>query len=168
LCKSRGIHILAYGCLAGGFLTDHWLGAPDPGYDFENRSLVKYRLIIDEFGGWQAFQELLSELRHIADAHGVNIASVSINVTLNHQCVTSVIVGARYAARLQQLLGVLEFTLTEVELQRIDALLAKAPGPTGPVFGLERDFSGVHGRIMKYNLNDGDDRQLREAGSTQS
>jgi len=168
LCNSRNIHIFAYGSLAGGFLTDHWLGTPDPGHEFENRSLVKYRLVIDEFGGWQAFQALLKELRLIADAHGVNIASVAINATLKHPAVTSVIVGARYAARLQQLLGVLDFSLTDDELQRINTHLSNAPGPAGPVFGLERDLSGVHGRIMKYNLNDGDARQLRESGDNKS
>ncbi|MFT5196315.1 MAG: hypothetical protein ACI85U_003347, partial [Candidatus Promineifilaceae bacterium] len=26
-------------------------------------------------------------------------------------------------------------------------------GPHGPVYALERDKDGTHGRIMKYNLN---------------
>ena len=30
-----------------------------PGFVFENRSLIKYRLIIDEFGPWSMFQDLL-------------------------------------------------------------------------------------------------------------
>ena len=39
-----------------------------------------------------------------------------------------------------------------------------APGPAGPVYGLERDRSGRHGRIMKYNLNNRpDDRVLGAA-----
>ncbi|MEM8731658.1 MAG: aldo/keto reductase, partial [Pseudomonadota bacterium] len=37
------IQLLCYGTLAGGFLTERWLDAPDPGFAFENRSLVKYR-----------------------------------------------------------------------------------------------------------------------------
>ncbi|MYK32461.1 MAG: aldo/keto reductase, partial [Boseongicola sp. SB0670_bin_30] len=49
LARDRGVSLFAYGVLAGGFLTDAWLGRPDPGLDFENRSLVKYRLIIEEF-----------------------------------------------------------------------------------------------------------------------
>ena len=44
---ARDVQILCYGTLAGGFLTDGWLGKPDPGFAFENRSLIKYRLIID-------------------------------------------------------------------------------------------------------------------------
>ena len=53
------MQLLCYGTLAGGFLTETWLNQPDPGFAFENRSLVKYRLIIDEFGPWELFQELL-------------------------------------------------------------------------------------------------------------
>ena len=29
----------------------------------------------------------------------------------------------------------------------------RAIGPSGPVFGLERDSGGTHGRILKKNLN---------------
>lgn len=43
--------------LAGGFLTDAWLGQPPPRPPaLANRSLVKYHLIIEEWGGWGKFQ----------------------------------------------------------------------------------------------------------------
>ena len=42
-----------------------------------NRSLVKYKLIIEDFGGWALFQELLRALRRVADRHGADIASVA-------------------------------------------------------------------------------------------
>ena len=46
-CRDNGTAILCYGGLAGGFLTETWLGKPDPGYRFDNRSLgqipVDYR-----------------------------------------------------------------------------------------------------------------------------
>ena len=43
LCATRGVALLPYGVLAGGFLTDAWLGAADPGdaRALENRSLTK-------------------------------------------------------------------------------------------------------------------------------
>ena len=62
LCRKHGIHLLCYGTVAGGFLSDRWLGAPEPQPPFENRSLTKYKLIIDDFGGWDLFQELLRTL----------------------------------------------------------------------------------------------------------
>ena len=30
-CRAQNIHLLCYGVLAGGFLTNRWLGQPDPG-----------------------------------------------------------------------------------------------------------------------------------------
>jgi len=35
----------------------------------------------------------------------------------------------------------------------LDAVIARADGPNGDVYGLESDRTGRHGRIMKYNLN---------------
>ena len=59
----HGVSLLCYGTVAGGFLSDRWLGAPEPAAGFENRSLIKYKLIIDDFGGWALFQRLLQTLR---------------------------------------------------------------------------------------------------------
>ncbi len=74
--------------------------------DLDNRSLVKYLLIIEEFGGWLLFQRLLEVLRTIADRHGsmqihgcehslpVCIAMVAISYVLRQDQVKSVIVGS--------------------------------------------------------------------------
>jgi aryl-alcohol dehydrogenase-like predicted oxidoreductase len=75
--QANGLGLLCYGTLAGGFLTERWLGQPDPGFRFENRSLIKYRLIIDEFGPWEAFQTLLQTLQAIAQKHGVTLPAVA-------------------------------------------------------------------------------------------
>ncbi len=54
LCRKTGIKLLSYGAVAGGFLSERWLGQMPP-KTLENRSLIKYRLIIDEFGGFALF-----------------------------------------------------------------------------------------------------------------
>ncbi len=158
LARRRRVSIFAYGVLAGGFLTDAWLSRPDPGFDFGNRSLVKYRLIIEEFGGWALFQELLTALRAVADRHGADIATIALKATLDRPEVTAAIVGARYADRLPQTLHALELRLTDEDRAEIETVRSRARGPLGPVYGLERDISGRHGLIMKYNLNRGDNR----------
>lgn len=150
---SHDLQLLCYGTLAGGFLTERWLGQPDPGFAFGNRSLVKYRLIIDEFGPWTRFQELLGVLNAIADKYGVSLSSVATRWVLDRPQVAAAIVGARYARHLSQTLEVFSFALDSEDLAAIQVVLDRAPGPQGPVFGLERDRSGRHGRIMKYNLN---------------
>ncbi|MEM8742424.1 MAG: aldo/keto reductase, partial [Pseudomonadota bacterium] len=154
--RDNGVAILAYGGLAGGFLSDAWLGRPDPGFRFENRSLVKYRLIIEEFGGWAAFQALLETLRSVADRHGVDISAIVLRAMLDTDDISGVILGARYAHRLPATLSALTVELSAEDHAQIAALQAAAPGPSGDVFGLERDRTGRHGAIMKYNLNSGD------------
>jgi aryl-alcohol dehydrogenase-like predicted oxidoreductase len=152
LARRQGVQLLCYGALAGGFLTDAWLGRPEPG-ELENRSLVKYKLIIDDFGGWAAFQSLLRTLREIGARHGVGIAAVAIRWVLQREGVAAAIVGARYARHLPQMLSVFRFALDAEDEARLAPLLLAHPGPEGDTYDLERDKVGRHGRIMKYNLN---------------
>ena len=151
----HGVSILCYGTVAGGFLSDRWLGAAEPGAGFENRSLIKYKLIIDDFGGWVLFQQLLRTLRHIADAHGSDIATVASAAMLKRPAVAGVIVGARNRSHLDSNLAISNLALTEADHAAIDAVLALANDLDGDVFELERDRDGRHGSIMKYNLNKG-------------
>jgi aryl-alcohol dehydrogenase-like predicted oxidoreductase len=152
-CMEHDIQLLCYGALAGGFLTETWLGAPDPGFAFENRSLVKYRLIIDAFGDWALFQELLRALKAIGERHGVSLGAVAIRHVLDQPGVAAAIIGARYATHLPRTLEVFQFALDDQDRALIDAVRARSGGPAGPVYGLEGDRNGPHGRIMKYNLN---------------
>lgn len=153
LCQKYNIHYLCYGVLAGGFLSDRYLDAPDPPQPLENRSLTKYRLIIDEFGGYEAFQHALQVLRKIADQYQVGIAEVATHYTLQKPMVAAAIIGARNRRHLSRLAQLEKFRLAPADLQAIAAVVEKAPGPGGPVYDLERDKTGKHGRIMKYNLN---------------
>lgn len=147
------MQLLCYGTLAGGFLTETWLGAPDPGFAFGNRSLVKYRLIIDEFGPWDRFQTLLRTLKTIGDKHGVSLSAVATRHVLDQPGVAAAIVGARYARHLPRMLEVFGFALDGADRATLATVLDTADGPRGPVYGLERDRNSRHGRIMKYNLN---------------
>jgi len=164
-CKEHAIQLLCYGTLAGGFLTENWLDQPDPGFAFQNRSLVKYRLIIDEFGTWATFQSLLHLLQEIGARHNVSLSSVATRWVLQQPQVAAAIVGARYARHLPKTLEVFSFNLDDDDLSRLDELLARAPGPQGDVFALERDRSGRHGKIMKYNLNTRPDDQVLGAAN---
>ncbi len=150
--SSTGMRLLSYGALAGGFLTDRWLETPSPP-DLANRSLVKYRLIIDEFGGWASFQRLLGELGKIAREHGVDLAAVALRFVLDQPHVAAVIVGATKVGQMERNVGALAFTLSAADHARIRRHLDIAPGPSGDVFALESDREGKHGRIMRYDLN---------------
>ena len=149
------VALLCYGTVAGGFLGEKWLAAPEPVGPLENRSLTKYKLIIDEFGGWDLLQRLLGTLHALARRHRVDIATVASAAVLEWPGVAAVIVGARNRTHLPANLAIADLRLTAEDRAQIDEVLAKARQLEGDVFGLERDSAGRHGRIMKYNLNRG-------------
>ncbi len=151
----RGVSLLCYGTVAGGFLSDKWLGVPEPADDLENRSLVKYRLIIEDLGGWEFFQTLLRALRIIADRHGTDIATIASAAVLARDAVAGVIVGARNRTHLTSNLAISDVQLTPADRAEIAGALASARELDGDVYTLERDRHGRHGSIMKYNLNKG-------------
>jgi aryl-alcohol dehydrogenase-like predicted oxidoreductase len=153
LCRTRGIGLLAYGTVAGGFLSDRWLGRDSPAEPLQNRSLVKYRLMIDEFGGWPLFQELLAALRRIADRHHCDIATVATRAVLDRPGVAAAIVGATSTAHLGAHASLGSLALDAGDLAGIEAVTRRRTGPPGDVYALERDREGPHGRIMKYTLN---------------
>jgi aryl-alcohol dehydrogenase-like predicted oxidoreductase len=154
-CEESGLRLIAFGALAGGFLTSRWLDADDP-KAHDNRSHVKYRLIIDEFGGWDAFQNLLTALSEIGDAHGVEPSAVALRWVLDQPGVAAVISGATRLGQMERNVAAFSFAMSPEERALIATHLARAPGPGGDVFELERDRDGPHGRIMKYDLNRGD------------
>jgi aryl-alcohol dehydrogenase-like predicted oxidoreductase len=153
-CTQAGMKLLCYGSVAGGFLSERWLGVSDPGQSFENRSLVKYRLVIDDFGGWDLFQQLLAQLKQIALRHGVSVSTVAMRWVLQEEAVAAVIVGVRRGDHLADHLQVLDLQLDAADLAALDAVLSQRSAPSGDVYAVERDLEGRHGRIMKYDLND--------------
>jgi len=155
LCQQAGINLLCYGGLAGGFLSDRYLGALEPPAPLENRSLVKYRLIIDEFGGWDRFQEVLHVLQAVAAVHHTSISAVALRWVLDQPRVAGVIVGARHARHLPALQQAATLELTAADLAAIAAVQAAAHGPAGDVYALERVPGGRHGAVMRYTLNAG-------------
>ncbi len=152
-CARHGISLLCYGSLAGGLLSDRYLGVPQPEPPFENRSLTKYMLIVDEFGGWGLFQHLLAVLREVAGKHGVSIAAVATRYVLQKPGVAAAIVGARHAGHLPDTLHLFDFSLDGEDVAAIHQVADQARGPAGDVYALERTKGGKHAGIMKYNLS---------------
>ena len=151
LAAERGFRFLCYGSVLGGFLSERWLGVAEPEEPLENRSLTKYKLIIDEALGWDGFQDLLQTVRGIGEKHGVTIGAVGIAWVLAQPHVAAAIVGARNASHLPQTLAALNLRLDARDMAVLDRACGR--GIAGDVYERERDRTGPHGRIMKYNLN---------------
>jgi len=152
-CRLRSISLLCYGTLAGGFLSERWLGVKEPPFPHTNRSLTKYHLIIDEFGGWPLFQELLTALATIARRHDVGLGSVAIRWVLDRPQGAAAIVGATSARQLAATLQAATLRFDEEDVRAIEQVLSRASGPSGDVYALEREKGGKHARIMRYELN---------------
>jgi diketogulonate reductase-like aldo/keto reductase len=96
LCASRGVGLLCYGTLLGGFISEKWLGQPEPAHiDSLNWSQRKYLRFIWAAGGWAAFQGVLAALNTVARKHGVPIPAVATRWVLDVPAVKAVIVGTR-------------------------------------------------------------------------
>jgi aryl-alcohol dehydrogenase-like predicted oxidoreductase len=155
LCQQRGVHLLCYGSLAGGFMARSWLNQPEPFEPLGNRSLTKYKLIIEDAGGWTWFQNLLALLDDIAREHDVDLPQVATRWVLDQTQAACAIVGATSSRHLQANLRASGLVLTADDHARIRALMDSREPVPGDVYDLERDKTGRHGRIMRYNLNEG-------------
>ena len=99
LCEEFGVHLLVYGTLAGGWLSDRWVHADEP--DWENDgtwSQMKYGRFIRTAGGWEAYQRVLATMKEVAARHDVSVANVASRFILDQPAVGGVIIGARLGA----------------------------------------------------------------------
>ncbi len=138
VCARYGVRLLGYGTVAGGLLSERWLGAPDPavGGALETWSHHKYRRFVEAAGGWDVFQDLLQAVKGVADAHGVAMATVASRFVLEQPHVAGVIVGARLgkSAHVEDTLRLFTFELSDADRATLDAALARLtpiPGDSG-------------------------------------
>jgi aryl-alcohol dehydrogenase-like predicted oxidoreductase len=95
-CLQHNICLLAYGTLCGGLISERFQGKPEPStIELDTLSLRKYKRMIDLWGGWNLFQELLLILKRIAQKHNVSISNVATSYILGKSAVAGVIIGAR-------------------------------------------------------------------------
>ena len=128
-CEENRVWLLSYGALCGGLLSEQYLGQPEPSPAALNTaSLRKYQQMIDAWGGWGLFQQLLAVLGSISARHGVSIANVAVRYVLDQPAVAGVIVGVRLgvAQHIQDNAQVFDFALDEEDLAAIDAVLAQS------------------------------------------
>jgi aryl-alcohol dehydrogenase-like predicted oxidoreductase/enamine deaminase RidA (YjgF/YER057c/UK114 family) len=136
-CLAHGISLLAYGTVAGGFLSARWLGAPEPDWGrLDTWSQMKYGRFIAAAGGWSAFQGVLRAADAVARRRGVSLTNVACRYVLDQPAVAAIIVGARLgvAEHVRENLRVFEFALDEEDRAELDAArsaLRPIPGDAG-------------------------------------
>jgi aryl-alcohol dehydrogenase-like predicted oxidoreductase len=128
-CRDNRITLLTYGTVLGGLMSEKYLNAPEPRRsELNTASLQKYRNMIEAWGGWALFQELLSALKQIADKHHVSIANVAVRALLDCPAVAGVIVGTRLgvAEHIADSARVFDLQLDSDDLAQINAVTAKS------------------------------------------
>lgn len=136
-CREHDLQLLAYGALAGGFLTERWLDRPAPTEaERATWSEMKYHRFIEAAGGWEPFQVLARAVAAVARKHQVSMANVACRAILDEPAVGAVIVGARLGERshLEDNARIFSLVLDEEDRRSIAAAssgLAPLPGDCG-------------------------------------
>jgi len=137
LCEAYNVKILAFGTIAGGFLSEKWLRQPEPKIDeLATWSQMKYKRFLDQAGNWDTFQELLETLLTISKNKDLSIANIASRYILEQQGVGGVIIGARpgKSEHINSNLKILDTALTAAEIAKIETILNQLnpiPGDCG-------------------------------------
>ena len=129
LCDERGVHVLAYGTACGGLLSGRYFNQPEPRASaLDTVSLRKYKQMVDAWGGWRLFQELLSSLNDVATRHAVSITTVAVRWVLDRPAVAGAILGRRLGLtdHREDDRQVFALRLDAEDRALIDAVLAKS------------------------------------------
>lgn len=141
IARARGVKILAYGPLAGGFLGPAWRGRPAP--PAAPTATVKfppvYRALVDRLGGWAWLQALLDALAEIGTRHAVAIPVVALAWLKQAGDAAAILVGLGSTRRAPDILAAEALVLTEADLALLDAVLARRGPIAEDVAAFERD-----------------------------
>jgi len=113
LLKDQGLGLLVWSPLAGGFLSGKFTRTG--GDESARRAKFDFPPVNKEKGF-----DVLDVLITIAAAHGVTVPQIALAWILANEAVTSVIIGARKIAQLDDNLKAIDVTLTAEELKQLD------------------------------------------------
>ena len=129
------MRLLAYGTLCGGFLSEKWLGKPEPAGNprlepFEIQALHRRSRRLASVPGHSGAASEISR------KHGVSISNVATRWVLEHEAVAAAIIGARLgeSEHRDDNLKVFGFALDTEDHARLDAAFAATkpiPGDCG-------------------------------------
>ncbi len=123
--QEEKLGLMVWSPLAGGLLSGKYgPGSPDP--EGARRAAFDFPPV-NKDRAWP----IVGVMREIANARGSSVARVALAWLLSRPVVTSVIIGAKTTAQLEDNLGAVSLTLGDEELARLDEvskLPAEYPG----------------------------------------
>ena len=153
-CKENNIPLICYGTLAGGFLSERYLGRKEEEIVAETRSQIKYLQVIEDSLGWEGYQELLKILKYIAKKHHVGISQVATRFILQQEAVAAAVIGVRNSRHVEDNEKIFSFVLDEEDLNALRKHIDRYPNLPGEPFELERTIGSKYRNIMHMNINE--------------
>ena len=124
VCRDKGIGIMAYSPLAGGFLTGKYRKGQEPP---PGTRLDKYRERLQRYDTPRHWA-ILDAVTAIGEAVGAPPAAVALAWVLSRPAVSSVIFGARSVAQVDDNLKAAEIELSPAQLAQLDQASAYTVG----------------------------------------
>lgn len=131
LCNTMGVKLITYGTVMGGLLSEKFLDAnisvPFAGPALDTPSLNKYKRMVDAWGGWKLFQELLREVKKVSNKHGVSMATVAVRYILDQPAVAGSMIGVRLGLKehIRDSQAIFKFQLDEDDYARIQSVQSR-------------------------------------------
>jgi aryl-alcohol dehydrogenase-like predicted oxidoreductase len=126
--QDHDIGVLAYGPLAHGLLT----GTMDAATSFADDDWRKGSPVF-QGSDFRRNLEVVDQLkRFAADELGCSVAQLAVAWTLANPAVDVAIVGARHPDHIEDTLAAAELSLSEVDLEQIDRIMAGSVAVGGP------------------------------------
>jgi aryl-alcohol dehydrogenase-like predicted oxidoreductase len=113
LLRDQGLGLLVWSPLAGGFLSGKF--TRDSGDDTARRAKFDFPPVDKEKGF-----DILDVAKAIADRHGASVAQIALAWILANSAVTSVIIGARRPAQLEDNLKAIDVRLSAEDMKALD------------------------------------------------
>jgi 1-deoxyxylulose-5-phosphate synthase len=123
LCREKGVAVIAWSPLAGGWLTGKYRGAAPPDARLHRTQQAPMGQAVDR-------EKVLDALFEVASVAGALPGQVALRWVLDQQGVTCAILGARDVAQLEQNLAAFSLQLDPELWQTLER--ASAPMPTYP------------------------------------
>ena len=126
VCRRYGMGVIPWSPLAGGWLTGRYRkDAQLPASRRAERLPQRFDMSLP---GNQAKLEATEQLAQLAEEAGLPLIHLALAFVINHQAVTSAIIGPRTMEHLESQLGATDVVLTRDILDRIDEIVP--PGTT--------------------------------------
>ncbi|WP_202803706.1 aldo/keto reductase [Spirulina subsalsa] len=139
LCLQHKIPLIAYGSLAGGFLSNRFLGVKIPPAEGEHCRGFYYNHMIAKHGGWSAVQELLQTMAEVAQKNQLTIAQVALNWLNQQPGIGAILLGlTENRQQIKTDLEALKMSLDPIDIQKLSKRSQELFQQVGDIYSYER------------------------------